>query len=342
MRAEDKDLLKKFLYGHCTPEENLKVQELLKQPDTQEVMQELTLQEWNDPASSDGTANTVISSWKEKLNNRILMGELETEEKQQVNRRVRRLSFLRYAAVWTGLLLISGVAIWQFKKTDHSNNIALVQKNNMQGQPVKYLLPDSSEVYLGAGSRLSYPVQFAGNKREINLQGEAFFQVKHNESKPFIIHTGEIQTQVLGTSFKVKAFNGQPLVVAVATGKVGVSSHIGEQSKTLALLTPGRKITWNSKTGKAVQGTVDVYSLEQWKAGDMVFEDQSMEQIAAELQRRYAVKIDFIDKDVTTNQVSGTFPSNKPVNKIMNTLSMAGKFRYETKDNKSFKIYNAE
>lgn len=341
MQAEDKDLLKKFLYGYCTPEENLKVQELLKQPGIQEVMQELTLQEWNEPASSDGTANTVISSWKEKLNNRILMGELETEEKQ-VNRRVRRLSFLRYAAVWTGLLLMSGVAVWQFKKTDHSNNIALVQKNNMQGQPVKYLLPDSSEVYLGAGSRLSYPVQFAGNKREINLQGEAFFQVKHNASKPFIIHTGEIQTQVLGTSFKVKAFDGQPLVVAVATGKVGVSSHNGEQSKTLALLTPGLKITWNSKTQKAVQGTVDIYSLEQWKSGDMVFEDQPMEQIAAELQRRYTIKIDFMDRVVANNQVSGTFPSNKPVDKVMNTLAMAGKFRFETKDNKSFKIYKTE
>jgi len=174
------------------------------------------------------------------------------------------------------------------------------------------------------------------------LKGEAFFQVKNNPSMPFIIHTGEIHTLVLGTSFKVQAFDGQPLVVSVSTGKVMVSLHNDGQAKTLAFLTPGLKVTWNSLTCKAIQDSVDIFNLNQWKSGNMVFEEQTMEQIASELQRRYAVKIDIIDKEISGNQVSGTFPAVKTIDKVMNTLEIAGKFRYKTIDNKSFKIYKTE
>jgi len=348
MQAEDKELLKKFLYGHCTPEENQRVQELLLLPDAEEVMQELTFQEWNEPempvaesASATGIS-TVMNRWKEKLNTRIAAGAQETEETEWVSKPGINVFSLRYAAVWAGLLIVGFLAIQQFRKTNRPDIITYVQKINRQNKPVKYLLPDSSEVYLGPGSRLRFPAQFAGRTRELSLQGEAFFQVKHNALKPFMIHTGEILTQVLGTSFKVQAFEGQRLVVAVATGKVGVSRHTAKLSETLALLTPGHTVTWNSKTGEAVEGTTDISGLQQWTSGDMVFEEQTMAEIALELQRRYAVQLDFADKSIADHQVSGTFPANKPIEKIMKALAAAGKFQYETSNHKSFKIYKSK
>ena len=248
----------------------------------------------------------------------------------------------RYAAVWAALLFIGALAIMQLQKINREQNIKHLQFSNAKNHPVKYMLPDSSEVYLGSGSQINFSQDFVSKTRELTLQGEAFFDVKHDEKRPFIIHTGEIHTQVLGTSFKVQAFNGQPTVVAVATGKVGVSRKTSKLSQTLALLTPGHTITWNAETGKAIAGEVNLKSLQQWKTGDMVFEEQTMASIALELQHRYGVNISFFDKSVAQNQVSGTFPADKPIMKIMNILAAAGKFRYETSNQNNFKIYKTE
>ena len=270
---------------------------------------------------------------------RDLFNELDSRLDVLLDKPSRKLHFMRYAAVWIGAFLVSAFMLWQFGKDPVKDQVAFIIKTNVKGVPVRYMLPDSSSVYLGAESRLRYATRFNGKKREIELLGEAFFKVKHDESRPFIIHTGEIQTQVLGTSFKVQAFKDQPVLVAVATGKVGISRRVKGSSKTLALLEPGHTLTWDGKTCKAVEGMVEVYSLEQWKVGEMVFEEQSMNQIALELERRYAVELEFIDKSILNNQVSGTFPRDRSIERVMKTLSLAGKFRYTTDDHKIFKIY---
>ena len=341
MQAEDKKLLEKFLYGTCTTQEKQRVQELLTLPGAEEILQELTLQEWNNPAQTDAQLDTLMGSWKEKLHSRIASAEDHTITVHELIPR-KSLYMHRYAAVWIGLLVIGTLALLQLQKFSSSENITYIHYSNTKKIPVKYLLPDSSEVYLGSGSQMSYPTDFTGDTRELSLQGEAFFQVKHDGKKPFIIHTGEIHTQVLGTSFKVQAFKGQPTVVAVATGKVGVSRKTSKSSQTLALLTPGHTVTWNAKTGKATTGEVNLLSLQKWKVGDMVFEEQTMASIALELQRRYGVNIYFMDKQVAENEVSGTFPADKPIVKIMNILAAAGKFRYETSNQNKFKIYKTK
>lgn len=340
MQAEDKNLLKKYLYSYCSPKEHLRIRELLRHPDLQDVMQDLTSGEWDEPAIPDEGVNEIVGDWKTKLNSRILFSESAYPKKITFNKNVKKQIFLRYAAVWAGLLLMAMLTVWQIRKLDNTQHSKLHQITNRYGKPLKYRLPDGSEVYLAAGSRLYCPTNFEGNTREISLEGEAFFQVKRDESKPFIIQTGKIRTRVLGTSFKINANLGQPIVVAVASGKVSVSANDTKHIETLAILTAGLKVTWNSKTGKAVQGKVDIYGLEQWKLGSMVFDDQAMSQIALELQKRYSIKIDFIDADIANRQISGTFPSSKTIGQVMNTLAIAGKFRFETQDNKSFKIFN--
>jgi transmembrane sensor len=336
MEIEDKELLKKFLNSNCTAEEARKVKELLKESDAQQIMAELTLQEWEEPVVQDKEMDAVVNGWKEKINSRIAIEYADNKKIATENITVKKLQFLRYAAIWAVLILAGIFTMLKFNNTAQTESIALV---NIQGKPQRYILPDGSEIYLGAGSQLRYPAHFSGKNREVDLQGEAFFQIKHNPLRPFIVHTAEINTQVLGTSFKIVAFDNQPILVAVATGKVGVTKHTDQETKTLALLTPGMKVTWNKTTQRAEKGVIDPNGLEKWKIGEMVFEDQSMEQIAAELQRHFQVKIEFVNREIADNQVTGTFTATKSIAKIMKTLALAGKFRYETTNNKLFKIY---
>src|SRR5690606_42018287 len=120
---------------------------------------------------------------------------------------------------------------------------------------------------------------------------------------------------------------------------VDVRSVEDGPTKSLALLPPGLKVTWNGQNGKAVQSKADIASLEQWKAGDMIFDEQLLGRVAGELERRYGVQIVFRDKDLANSRVGGTFSAGEPVTSILKMLSVVGEFSYENKDDKTFTIY---
>src|SRR5207248_3097180 len=87
------------------------------------------------------------------------------------------------------------------------------------------VLPDSSTVVLHAGSRLLFPEAFSVNTREVTLVGEAYFDIVHREAQPFIIHTGQLKTTVLGTAFNIRAYDSsQEVMVSVTKGRVRVES----------------------------------------------------------------------------------------------------------------------
>ncbi|MET0636069.1 MAG: FecR domain-containing protein [Chitinophagaceae bacterium] len=340
MENPDKELLLKYLhnYSQCTSYEIIRAQALLDLPWAQELIKSLSWEEWEQPLLNDERANELHGQWKEKANARIQFGKNKVVGKITV---LHRLARLPYAAVWASIFVIAGLAIWQIRKNP-TDQFVMIEKVNTIGTPVRYVLPDSSEVYLASGSKVSYSAEFKGKTRDIQLHGEAFFQVTHDKEKPFIIHTGDIETQVLGTSFKVTDYEGRPLEVAVATGKVSVSMIQPDDHKLLATLTPGNKVSWDKKTQKAELGYTEVDYLQQWKTGDLIFDRLDMQYIAAELQHRFGVSIVFADAEVKDNRVSATFSANKPIDKIMNTLKIAGKFTYSTKDNKTFTIYTPE
>lgn len=333
-------LLNAYTNNTITNEELEELSGYVFEADVDPVLNEL-MQDFMDNMQRDPDLVVRKQQLYENITSHPLFKAQSTTDAKVIKLRNWRRVFTYAAAI----LLIAGSAVFFYQQQEQRtkiDNIAFVKKDNLQGEPVKYMLPDGSEVYLGAGSSIRYPEKFAADTREIDLLGEAFFQVKHDAEKAFIIHTGEINTQVLGTSFKVSAFANQPVVVAVATGKVGVIRTNGEEKTTLALLTPGLSLTYNPVSKNAVQHSVEVYSLLQWKAGELVFEEQTVAQIAVELERRYGIKIEVVDKEIAENQVSGTFQAGKSPQQIMKILAIAGKFKFETINPSSFKIYKTQ
>lgn len=340
MNVKQRTLLEKFLNGSYNRRELQEAKALLNEPGAKEFMQELMGEQADqveiDFRSRGKDLEKKTEIWLNQIHQQISKNEEipKTHKIQPI-----KWGFLRYAAVWAGVIMVASIAFWQIKTAKTNVElVAYVEKANAMGVPVKFILPDSSSVFLGAGSKLRYPIDFKGDVREIKLDGEAFFQVKHMSSKPFIIRTGDIQTQVLGTSFKVQAFEGQPLMVAVATGKVGVTKSDNKESKLIAMLTPGLKVTYYAKSGKAVNGTVDINSLAQWKDGEIVFDEQPLEQVTSELERRFGVNIAFVDETQKEYKVSGSFSSDQSISTAMKMLSIIGKFEYKTQTNKSFII----
>ncbi|MEO5562373.1 MAG: FecR domain-containing protein, partial [Chitinophagaceae bacterium] len=142
------------------------------------------------------------------------------------------------------VVIIAGT-IWIISKQGHEKPTAvsfLTKKATNRSESKSLLLEDSTQVWLNAASSLEFPDHFDSNTREVYLSGEAFFDVKHADKIPFIIHTGNISTTVLGTAFNIKAYTGQKnITISVSRGKVRVTRTDGWEMT----LTKGQQVKLN-------------------------------------------------------------------------------------------------
>lgn len=341
----DKKLILKYLNGECSPAELTVIQTFLLREDAQEIIDEVWAEEWKE-FQEDEISDQEISRWRdrflqqrlntysvENLEPRPLKGHEIMQSENPVKKSVK-LQIWKYAAVWTAIAISIGIYFGVTKsKTSYKAStevIAMQEIINPYGQRSTIKLPDSSVVYLGAGSKLIYPAHFAGNTREITLQGEAFFEVTKNPKKPFVISTGNVRTWVLGTSFRINAFKDKPLFVEVATGKVRVDHHDAKGKTSLAVLTPGQSLNWYHN--RATLDSVNAADVKEWKNGRLVFNHATLRELTHVLERWYNVKIKFANADKEQLHMTITLTANVPMKQIMEVLASTGKFSYQSSE----------
>lgn len=168
-------------------------------------------------------------------------------------------------------------------------------KNTDQSER-EVLLPDGSKVTLNPGSSLSYDPPFNQSLREVTLTGEAFFEVKHDETRPFVVHTGELVTEVLGTSFRIKQNSrGKSVEVSVREGRVSVYAE-DIQSKgehNGVIITQNQRVLFDATTQRIVPGIVEEpvpLALPAEAPPTLVFQEASFEKVLAELSRLYGIE----------------------------------------------------
>ena len=336
MENTPKALIRKYIHQDCTPAELEEIKRLLLLPETKRLFDEVLSENWTELEPEQDIEQTHLNQQLKRFYEKL---ETEATEKRTVTTvaetQVRRLQFKRYLSYAAVFALFSiGLGAYyalQIKKTPSRElMVAMHETINPNGQRARIVLPDSSVVFLGAGSKLKYPERFARNTREITLSGEAFFQVSKNPHKPFIIHTGAVQTQVLGTSFKIEAFDQRLLTVAVATGKVRVDRLAAGKRESLAVLTPGQQVSYDGQ--QAVQGTVNVAEVQSWKDARLTFHQRKLIDITTELERWYNVKFRYKQALKSREEISVVLQADIPLNKIMKVLSATGHFQYQIED----------
>ena len=182
------------------------------------------------------------------------------------------------------------------------NNEGLVEQTNNSKNPQIITLSDGSSILLQPKSKLSYPKIFIGNERKVYLSGEAFFEISKNKSKPFFVFANEIVTKVVGTSFRICAFENQPNVeVIVRTGKVKVNSN-NQASKTSSeevVLLPNEAVRFvreTAKFDKITDVTKDIVLKQTAKPIEQLsfdFTDTPVSHIFKTIEQAYEVEIDF-------------------------------------------------
>jgi len=227
------------------------------------------------------------------------------------------------AASVTLLVLSSAVlALYHDNLLNYLYPIQIKQLTAANGQVANYTLADGTKVWLNGGSKLSYPSEFRSNLREITLEGEAYLEVVHDAAKSFIVHTAAIRTQVLGTSFNVKAYPEDAFVkVDVTSGKVGViPAATAGKSAQAVFLTPAEEVYINKKDNTSLKlSGVDVAALTGWKDGGLVFKNTALQEVLNALQHRYNVKM-IADANLVKCTISANF-TNVSLQNIMVIIS---------------------
>ncbi|WP_192579257.1 FecR family protein [Dyadobacter aurulentus] len=187
------------------------------------------------------------------------------------------------------------------------------------GKIKKLKLEDGTLVTLNAGSRFKYPGHFNADSREVWLQGEAYFDVSHQAGKPFLVSTRHVQVQVLGTRFNVNAFpENHTAQVSVAEGKVAVQD-VRKRNEKLLLLA-GDKADYVAENQSLTKTSIAESEVLAWQNGHLNFKNESFKNVAAALERRYAVKIE-VDQAIADCRIYAQI-GNDPVEKALEALTV--------------------
>lgn len=313
--AEIKALLQKYQQDECTPDEKARV--------------ETWLEKLNNPALSD-----VSPSAEERILNRTRKRVFKGITSRSAGRKIYVLQYLKVAAL---LLLVPG-GFLLYSKLKQPAPQALLQYSTARGERKVLILPDSTVVTLNSSSILTLSADFGEKKRIVKLTGEGFFHVKHDVAKPFIVATGNIQTQVLGTQFNVHAYNNESeYKIAVVSGMVSV----GEKKTADKVVTMGKVLTrnlmlvYNLKAHRHYIKTADADKLSSWQNGQLYFDEATIPEIASTLSRMYNVDVQLQDKPGRNCKYTIGFNS-QPLNKVLPVLSQLTGITYQYTNYKIF------
>ena len=194
---------------------------------------------------------------------------------------------------------------------------------------IKISLPDGTSVWLNHGSVLKYPQRFSRKNREVELTGEAFFDVEPNPSKPFEITTSKLNISVLGTSLNVSAYPDDPFIATtVEEGKV-VVNIIDEYDRKIrtAILNPRMQSYFMKKTEHNVINRVNPEKFTGWKDGKLMLIDDPMAVVVKKLERWYNVEIEVLNKRIYDYKYTATF-IHEPIEKVLKMMSIATPISY--------------
>ena len=187
------------------------------------------------------------------------------------------------------------------------------------GGEYRLTLSDGTKVYLNSMTSLKYPVQFGPGKREVELVGEAYFEVVKNAAKPFVVNTNEMKVEVLGTSFNVNAYeDSKNTVTTLVEGRVKLSHSLNLAEEQI--LNPNEQGVMDNLSGKIVLSNVDVSNYISWKDGQLVFYDMPLEEIMTQLTRWYSAKVFYMNPEVKSMRFSGSLDKYDEIEKFIDII----------------------
>lgn len=250
-----------------------------------------------------------------------LLGDMQ----QQQVRKLKRSRFIAKAAAIVFLLGTAGM-VYEYK----GQLLALIDPVDVlvmktrKGETKKIELSDGSIVWLNGGSSLSYPERFNAAERQVELlDGEAYFDIHHENKRPFRVKTGKTLTNVLGTAFNISAYSrSETINVTVSRGKVAVNKEV---------LLPNDQLIYRKSTGITERKKLAAAEVISWLQGRLSLNDEEFSTVAAVLENKFNVNIRFDDQKMASFRFTARFETKDSLYDILDALTMTRGLSYQAK-----------
>lgn len=244
--------------------------------------------------------------------------------------------YLRYAAAVVLAFGIGwGVSQWVPGFTGHESEEVAQLYNEVQvergGRGNSLILSDGTRVTLNTATSFRYPTGFNSKDRTVYLDGEAYFEVTKDESRPFIVKLRHQDITVLGTSFNVEAYSEESnSIITLSEGKISLQAY-NEKGDTMSrmFLNPGQQAVSDNATGSVSLRNVDVLLAEAWKNGEYKFKDEPLISVAKRLERYYNLNIHIETESLKQIRYTGTFSINQDIEEVLNIINNEKKYKVE-------------
>ena len=272
----------------------------------------------------------------EKLKKRILQAQEQIEKASHAKRKSLSL-VLRWTRGVAVLLLLLGIGYGIGSWRKHSADDFTVQNQliTAEGSKGQFTLPDGSVVWLNSETRLTYPDQFAGDRRLVTLEGEAYFEVAKDAKKLFIVQAGEIDVEVLGTSFNVNSYSsGEFVRTALLNGSVKISGKTIEEP---VYLKPNELFEYRKidRVSSVEDAKAALYA--DWIKDRLVFDKDYLSDILISMEGRYNMDIECPEKFAASIRLSFTI-RNESIEEVMEAMSLIAPIKYEIRGKKVYII----
>jgi ferric-dicitrate binding protein FerR (iron transport regulator) len=222
----------------------------------------------------------------------------------------------------------NGMLVYHINKTNGNTTVNAKPEYNTittpRGGQYQVILDDGTKVWLNAASSLRFPQAFTGKQREVELTGEAYFEVAKNKAKPFMVQTNGTQVQVLGTHFNVNAYgDNNGVTTTLLEGSVRMAS-----GKSTVMLTPGQQGITGKNGAPILVSNADMEETMAWKNGLFVFHDASIVNIMKQVSRWYDVDVEYLD-DVQYNEFGGVISKYKSITELLNIMELTRSIHYK-------------
>jgi ferric-dicitrate binding protein FerR (iron transport regulator) len=241
-----------------------------------------------------------------------------------------RIGFPKWGRVAAAILIPLVIAFggYHFFANEKNETVESLVVTAEKGEKANISLPDGSRVWLNSGSQLVYYSDYNRKKRYLELNGEAYFEVIHNEAKEFIVCCNDMQIRVLGTIFNVKAYNEDSIVSTVLVeGKVKITTP-----ETMQIMQPDQRVTYNRMEKKLYSETVEANDFTDWRKNRLRFENETFADIAKTIARIYNVDYVFEDESIKNLHFTGTV-DNTNIESLLDMISIISPITYSLRDN---------
>jgi ferric-dicitrate binding protein FerR (iron transport regulator) len=306
-------LVNKYLDGKCTPDEEVMLGEYLEFLSNKKSKldkKELSYEE----LAGDETYARILQT----------IGNLK-EEKRGLTRVVASGSLLKIAA---SIIVILALSVYLLHTggvfRSNSNQITWTERKTISGEKSILNFPDGVKITLNGNSKLKYTQNLQNHKREVFLDGEAFFEVKHDTSRQFIVHSKNITTTDLGTQFNISAFtDDKNISVSLVEGSVKVTETKPNSVQKASILQPNEKLVYNSGSKLSKIEKFDLLDAIGWKDNILKFKDETLKNVFVKLERAYGIKFELQTKSFESFLITANFDkaSVETVTKLIKKLT---------------------